>query len=450
MEESPIEITLTVQLVLTIDPTEQYPLAVITEVLAKQNITSILVEALVECLNERLVESFCGVKHAHGNGTERFQRSATCTRSAVTTAGEHTFTLDYVEDTTAGEDEQSHFRPVENLIQFDGKKRYQEDISVKAVDLATTLSYRDAASAGDGFEKMPSPDTIQRRVKDYGQKLSSFVSDHIPGTEADTVIPDGTKCHSQDDDRSQHEVQITLAEDDDGKTRSVLDVSVNADWTNIASDLDEQNAITDDAAVVSDSEDRLVTAFTAKDRYHQLDLVHVPRSLRHRLSVDGALELETRKEIISDVSGELFHLKNSVKKHRPEEEYSAIRKRIARTRERIEKTTWQLSQFGSEKAAAYLRQGLPSMQTFAEKALDGIEVRWTSNPVERAMGEVAKRCKRDWMQWSRDGLNAVLQLRLVKYQDPDRYTQFFNEVLCESLHEKIHCTASVEATGGEV
>jgi len=57
------------------------------------------------------------------------------------------------------------------------------------------------------------------------------------------------------------------------------------------------------------------------------------------------------------------------------------------------------------------------MQTFAEKALDGIEVRWTSNPVERAMGEVAKRCKRDWMQWSRDGLNAVLQLRLVKYQD---------------------------------
>jgi len=37
----------------------------------------------------------------------------------------------------------------------------------------------------------------------------------------------------------------------------VLDVSVNADWTDIAADLDEQNAITDDTAVVSDSEDRL-------------------------------------------------------------------------------------------------------------------------------------------------------------------------------------------------
>jgi hypothetical protein len=44
---------------------------------------------------------------------------------------------------------------------------------------------------------MPSPDTIQRRVKEYGKKLSSFVSAHISGTETDTVIPDGTKCHSR-------------------------------------------------------------------------------------------------------------------------------------------------------------------------------------------------------------------------------------------------------------
>ena len=450
IRESPVKITLTVQLVLTIDPSEQYPLAAISELLAKQNITSMLVETLVECLNERLVESYCGEKHIHGNGTKRFQRSATCTRSAVTTAGEHTFRLDYVEDTAAGEDEQSHFRPVENLIEFDGKKRYQEDISTKAVDLATTLSFRDAASAGDGFEQTPSPDTIQRRVTEYGKKLSAFVSDHIPGTETDTVIPDGTKCHSQDDDCSQHEVQITLAEDDDEESRSVLDVSVNADWNDIAGELDEQNAITDDAAVVSDGERCLVTAFTEETREHQRDLVHVPRSLRHRLSVDGALDLETRKGVISEVSGELYHLKNSVEKHRPAEEYSAIRDRIARTRERIEKTTWQLEQLGSEKAAAYLRRGLPSMLTFAKKALDGVEVRWTSNPVERAMGEVAKRCKRDWMQWSQVGLDAVLQLRLIKYQDPDRYSQFFDEVLCRSTHEQIQCTVSVEATEGEV
>jgi hypothetical protein len=450
MRESPIKITLTVQLVLAIDPSEEYPLAVIGELVSKQNIESVLVETLVERLNERLVQNYCGDKHAHGNGNERFQRSATCTRSAVTTAGEHTFTLDYVEDTAAGDGEQSHFRPIEDLIQFDGKKRYQEDISAKAVDLATTLSFRDAASAGDGFEKMPSPDTIHRRVKEYGTKLSGFVSDHINGTEADTVIPDGTKCRSQDDDRVQHEVQLTLAEDDDGESRSVLDVSVNAAWDEIAADLDEAEAITDDAAVVSDGEGCLVTGFTGETRTHQRDLVHVPRSLRHRLSVDGTLSLETRKGIVSDVRGELLHLKNSVEKHRPEEEYSAIRERIARTRERIEKTAWQLGQFGSEKAATYLRQGLSSMLTFAEKALDGVEVRWTSNPVERAMGEVAKRCKRDWMQWSQEGLEAILQLRLVDYQDPALYQEFFDELLSRSTQGQIRCTVSAKATGGEV
>jgi len=60
MRESSIEITLTVQLVLTIDPSEQYPLATISEVLLKQNITSLL----VECLNDLLVTNFCGQKHA--------------------------------------------------------------------------------------------------------------------------------------------------------------------------------------------------------------------------------------------------------------------------------------------------------------------------------------------------------------------------------------------------
>jgi len=69
------------------------------------------------------------------------------------------------------------------------------------------------------------------------------------------------------------------------------------------------------------------------------------------------------------VIDEVFHLKNSVAKHRPAEEFAAIRSRIARTRERLEKTAWQLEQFGSAKAAGYLRRWLPSIVTFAEHAL---------------------------------------------------------------------------------
>ena len=100
--------------------------------------------------------------------------------------------------------------------------------------------------------------------------------------------------------------------------------------------------------------------------------------------------LDRRNEIVSEVIDEVFHLKNSVVKHRPEEEFAAIRERIARTTERLEKTAWQLSQYGSRKAAGYLRRWLPSILTFAEQAIEGFEVPWTSNPVERLMGEVSK------------------------------------------------------------
>jgi len=56
--------------------------------------------------------------------------------------------------------------------------------------------------------------------------------------------------------------------------------------------------------------------------------------------------------------------------------------------------------------------------TFAEHAVEGFEVPWTSNPVKRLMGEVSKRCKNQWMRWTAEGLEAILQLRLVKYADP--------------------------------
>ena len=52
MRESPIQITLTVHLILSIDPTEQYPLAAVAEVITQQGIESTLLEKLIQRLNE--------------------------------------------------------------------------------------------------------------------------------------------------------------------------------------------------------------------------------------------------------------------------------------------------------------------------------------------------------------------------------------------------------------
>ena len=257
-------------------------------------------------------------------------------RTAITTGNEHEFTLHDVEDTAADHDEPSYFLPVEGVFNFGGQNRYQQDIAAKSVGLATTLSYRDAADHGDGIETKPPPSTINRRAKKYGSKLKQFLPECVAETDADAVIADGTKCHSQDEDRSYHSVQATLGEDTAEDSRSQLDLSVNADWDETVAHLVDIDAVTDGAAVVSDADDSIVTAFTDETRDHQLDLVHVSRTLDYNLWNDGVFSMEQRTEIVTEMIDEVFYLKNSVAKHRPEEEFAAIRERIAR----IEKTAW--------------------------------------------------------------------------------------------------------------
>jgi len=402
-------------------------------------------------LDAASVEALCGEKHAHGNGDQRFQRAGTDTRTAVTTAGEHEFL-----STTS----KIQPLPQTNPATSGPSKTFSTSTGRTAISRTSPPKRRSRYLA-----------QLSRRCQSRRQLRLDAVADHhqppcqeirpqaqtVPSRlcrwhDADAVIPDGTKCHSQDDDRSSHSVQATLGEDTAEESRSLLDLSVNADWDETAAELDDIGAVTDDATVVSDADSGIVTAFTDenRDRDHQLDLVHVGRTLGYTLWDDGVFSLDRRKEIVSEVIDEVFHLKNSVAKHRPAEEFAAIRSRIARTRERLEKTAWQLEQFGSAKAAGYLRRWLPSIVTFAEHAVEGFEVPWTSNPVERLMGEVSKRCKNQWMRWTAEGLEAILQLRLVKYADPEYYQAFLDELLQRSTKTAINCDLSIESTSGKV
>ncbi|ELY95306.1 transposase (ISH6) [Natrialba chahannaoensis JCM 10990] len=106
------------------------PLATLAESLTEMQLEATILEETVRSLDERLVEAYCGEKHARGNGDRRFQRAGTSTRTAVTTAGEHEFTLHHVKDTAASGDGPTYFRPLEDLIGFDGQRIYQEDISL--------------------------------------------------------------------------------------------------------------------------------------------------------------------------------------------------------------------------------------------------------------------------------------------------------------------------------
>jgi hypothetical protein len=66
------------------------------------------------------------------------------------------------------------------------------------------------------------------------------------------------------------------------------------------------------------------------------------------------------------------------------------------------------------------------------------------------MGEVSKRCKNQWMRWTAAGLEALLQLRLVKYTNPEHYRSFLDELLQRSIKTAMSCDLSIETTRGKL
>lgn len=57
--------------------------------------------------------------------------------------------------------------------------------------------------------------------------------------------------------------------------------------------------------------------------------------------------------------------------------------------------------------------------TFARLAVEERIVPWNSNTIERLMGEISKRCKHKWMRWTSKGLEAILNIILVRYTSKD-------------------------------
>jgi len=250
---------------------------------------------------------------------------------------------------------------------------------------------------------MPSPTTINRRAKKYGHKLKQFLPDCVAGTDADAVIPDGTKCHSQDDDRSSHSVQATLGED-------TAEASHAPCWicrsTLTGTKLPPNSMISAQSLTTRRSSVTLIAASS-----QPLPTKTVTTSLISSTSAERwvtpsgtmASSLGPSEGDRFEVIDEVFHLKNSVAKHRPAEEFAAIRSRIARTRAIREDSV----------ATGAVRVSKGCRVSSAVAAVDcdvrrarcrGFEVPWTSNPVERLMGEVSKRCKNQWMRWTAEGL----------------------------------------------
>jgi transposase-like protein len=121
----------------------------------------------------------------------------------------------------------------------------------------------------------------------------------------------------------------------------------------------------------------------------------------------------------------LFMLVNSVRKHLGDEDKGAIKKSIQYALKGLKDLSGELKRDGYDRASEFIRKNARLMVTFARLAVENIKIPYTSNLIERLMGQVAKRCKHIWAHWSTDGLENILQIILVKYCSPKFYERFY-------------------------
>lgn len=88
---------------------------------------------------------------------------------------------------------------------------------------------------------------------------------------------------------------------------------------------------------------------------------------------------------------------NSTKKHFKDKDKTQLQKKIDQTLRMLHKIAKELDEDGYIRAGEFIIKNASFMVTFAELALEDIKIPYTTNRIERLMGEVSKRCKHKWM-----------------------------------------------------
>lgn len=300
------------------------------------------------------------------------------------------------------------------------KKRYANDARMMLADMASVTSY---GKAVEQFERITGIHVPKSTIHEFVQKVAPILkeenSKYLESKEIEHAIADGTKTHSVYG--TKNEVSVVIGCSNNGGKKVLLAASVNKDWQDVGMQvngkLDNCDALVRDA-------DRRIAASVADNTNHQLDLVHAVKETIIKLWSEN-MPKDERDAVSRKMRGILFTLVNSVKRHLDDGDMGAMKKRIEYTLEELNELSKELKRNGYVRASEFIRKNARLMVTFAKLATENISIPYTSNVIERLMGEVARRCKHIWAHWSTDGLENMLQILLVKYCSPRFYEQFY-------------------------
>jgi len=288
------------------------------------------------------------------------------------------------------------------------RRKYSRGVRMACAEYATKMSYGDAATEYETGTGIHVPKrTIHTWVKELAPRLlEAYNKVKEQKTEPKTrlAIGDSTDVRGVGY-REMNQVRVLIS--GDGALESL---KVNEPWPETVVDV-----------LISDDEPGLAEAVKAE--WRQLCVLHAVKRLGFILWRDR-VSLEERRMALEAVKMPLFTLVRSAEKHRGDGDMDRLRWRIEWTLVMLGEAARDLRGRGYGKAGEYLEKHAGLLVSFAELALEGVEVPYTTNRVERLMGEVAKRCKNRWMHWGTEGLRSILIFVLVRYTDEELYEWF--------------------------
>ena len=287
------------------------------------------------------------------------------------------------------------------------RRKYSRDVRMNCVEFASKMSYMDASVEYEAATGVRVP---KRTIHDFvGEIAPRLLEANRPPAKPEMIMGDSTKVRALGR-REMNNVRMLRT----GGGR-MLSLGVNEEWPKVKAGI-----------LVSDGEPGLTNAVDARRR--QMCVLHAVRYLLFTLWREG-MGKEERDEAGEAIRRTLFTLVNSTRKHREDGDVGRLKDGMDRTLKELHGMACELRSRGYPKAASFLEKNARFTVTFAELALEEVEIPYTTNRIERMMGEISKRCKHKWMHWSTQGLKDILSVILVRYTDKELYTRFKNAYL---------------------
>ena len=375
-------------------------------------------------VQDQLITELCGRKYAR-NRDVKFERAGTDDRTLETRYGTIEFKLAKVRSL----ENKSILRPLLLDMGVEPWQRVVEDLDFECAETATYLTYRDTKTV---IENLTKAKISKHRIHSNVQKVGSFIDKERRQAEEqkiDLLYADGTKAHGIDG--KKNEINVIVGRDQKTGEKNLLGLTVNKKWTETAEQFNGKAK-----ALISDAEKALRNALIDKALNYQQCVRHSTGDVGYSLWKAG-VPPQDRKEIKRRLKAILNTCRNSVNKHLKDQDMERLQWRINKTLSDLKQLARELAEDGLTATAKFIRNSANYMITFARLAIKQVRIPYTNNLIERLMGEIAKRVRNKWTNWSTTGLENLLNILLVRYCNKEHYNNLKQKYLNRE-HTFIH------------